>query len=97
MSINENGGFILSLCLQALIHIKYHLGFFPIVQYRDNFTYFVLGVFEQQRRRERDWEFHETEQMSRHREEGNHGTGAPLTVWDGRSGKELFQYIINNQ
>lgn len=34
--------------------------------------------------------------MSRHKEEGNDGTGAPLTVWDGGSGKALFQRMMNN-
>lgn len=71
--------------------------FFSIVQHRDNFTYVVSGVFEQQRRREGDWEFPEAGQMSRPKEEGNKGTGAPLTGWGGRSGKALFQYTINNQ
>lgn len=51
-------------------------------------------MFEQQRRRE---EFPEAGQMSRPKEEGNKGTGAPVIGWGGRSGKALFQYVINNQ
>lgn len=35
--------------------------------------------------------------MSRHKEEDNDDTGAPLTVWGGRSGKALFQYMRNSQ
>jgi len=34
--------------------------FFFLAQLRDNFTYFVLGVFEQRSREKGDWEFPET-------------------------------------
>lgn len=96
MTINDNAGFILFLCPDS--H-QTPFGFFfsSFVQHMIKFTYIVLGVFEEQRRREEDQKFHKAGQMSRHKEEDNDDTGAPLTVWGGRSGKALFQYMRNSQ
>lgn len=68
-------------------------GFFPLFSILHILHFGCVWTAEEKRGR---LEIPKAGQMSRHKEEGNDGTGAPLTVWDGGSGKALFQRMMNN-